>query len=98
MIDYVIGDTNLKVSIERLVIEDKMDSDHHSVVIWVKENEEGKGRYGREIGGKEAKIRWLVEGGGARRRDEGNGGGKREGSGAGVGRDERKNRKDFQGE
>jgi len=61
VIDYVIGDASLKDNIERLVIEDKVDSGHQPIVVWVKENKEERGKRGREIRGKEARIRWSVD-------------------------------------
>jgi len=38
-----------------------VDSDHQPIVVWVKENEKEKGKHGREIGGKETRIRWSVD-------------------------------------
>jgi len=56
VIDYVIGDASLKVNVERLEVEEKIDSVHQPV-IWLKVNEKGKGKSRKETGRKEAKIR-----------------------------------------
>lgn len=47
MIDYVVGDEELREKVWDIRVEDKMDSDHHSVVVWMKEEEERKKRRDR---------------------------------------------------
>lgn len=42
MIDYMIGNRKVKERVERLEIEEKVDSDHHPVVVWVKGRRKGK--------------------------------------------------------
>lgn len=44
MIDYVIGEAGLRDRIERLEVEEKIDSDHHLVVVWVKKEKEKIGK------------------------------------------------------
>jgi len=45
------------VNVERLEVEEKIDSDYQPVVIWLKVNEEGKGKSRKETERKEIKIR-----------------------------------------
>ncbi|XP_020297624.1 golgin subfamily A member 6-like protein 6 [Pseudomyrmex gracilis] len=63
VIDYVIGEAGLKEDVEKMVIEDKVDSDHHPVVVWVKA---GGGQKKREKnvneGKKMERIRCSEEG------------------------------------
>lgn len=50
VIDYLIGDENVKGRIKRMRIGDRIDSDHHSVEIWVEgrvDREEERGKEGR---------------------------------------------------
>lgn len=51
MIDYVIGDERIREEMRRVVVEEKIDSDHHPIVVWVRKRREiGKGeeRVGEE--------------------------------------------------
>lgn len=43
VIDYVIENRVVRDKIERLQIEDNVDSDYHPVVIWIKGGGRGKG-------------------------------------------------------
>lgn len=36
VIDYVIGDKEVKERVKRMRIGDKVDSDHHSLEVWIK--------------------------------------------------------------
>lgn len=50
VIDYLIGDEDVKERIKRMRIGDRIDSDHHSVEIWVEgrvDREEERGKEGR---------------------------------------------------
>lgn len=40
VIDYVIGNDSVKEEVERLVVEDKVDSDHHPLEVWIREDKE----------------------------------------------------------
>lgn len=48
VIDYVIGDERIREKMRRVVVEEKVDSDHHLIVVWV--------RKGREIGKGEERV------------------------------------------
>jgi len=61
IIDYVIGDKRVKERVERMGIGERIDSDHHPVIVWI------KGRVRREErrgGGKRLRSReiWNEEG------------------------------------
>jgi len=62
VIDYVIGEVGLRDRIERLGVEDKVDSDHHPVVVWVKVGEKKAGKEGEnknEV--RMERYKWTVE-------------------------------------
>ncbi|XP_020298257.1 uncharacterized protein LOC109862594 [Pseudomyrmex gracilis] len=63
VIDYVIGEAWLKDEVERMVVEDKVDSDHQPVVVWVRIKGSKRKRARNENEGKKMKrIRWTEEG------------------------------------
>lgn len=83
MIDYVMGDEEMREKIGSMRVEDKMDSDHHPVVVWIK-GEEQRRRRGRGNRERIKKEIWNEKGREAfRRRMEGigeeEGGSRREG-------------------
>lgn len=91
IIDYVIGERELKDWVEKLEIVDKVDSDHHSVVMSIKHKEKRKRKLFTEAENKKGKS--LDREGGARIR--GKMGRSREGEGVGgygMEIDEAKNR------
>lgn len=52
MLDYVIGNDEVWERIERVKVEDKIESGHFRVVMWIKgggRGSEGKGREEEEI-------------------------------------------------
>lgn len=50
VIDLVIDDREVKQKVERMVIGDRIDSDHHSVEVWIKGKGEKETRGERERG------------------------------------------------
>lgn len=42
MIDYVMGDNEVKERVERMKVRDKIDSDHQPVEIWIRGDKERK--------------------------------------------------------
>ncbi|XP_077255544.1 uncharacterized protein LOC143893719 [Temnothorax americanus] len=54
VIDYVLGDRRTRERVERVVVEEKVDSDHQPVTAWVEGWEEGmdKGKGGRSGSGR----------------------------------------------
>lgn len=36
MIDYVLGDERAREEIDSLVVEGRIDSDHHPIVVWIR--------------------------------------------------------------
>lgn len=44
MINYVMGDEEMREKIGGMRVEDKMDLDHHPVVVWVKGEEQRRRR------------------------------------------------------
>jgi len=58
VLDYVVGDEDVWERVYRIKVEDRMESDHFPVVVWVK----GEERILRGNGGKEVKWVWWQEG------------------------------------
>lgn len=44
VIDYVLGDKEGKKNVEKLMVGDNVESDHHPLIVWIKteKNKEGK--------------------------------------------------------
>ncbi|KZC11356.1 hypothetical protein WN55_02590 [Dufourea novaeangliae] len=60
VIDYIIGNEDTRGRVKRIKVEEKVDSDHHPVTVWVKE-EKRKVKERRKKG--EGKIgNWTEEG------------------------------------
>jgi len=79
-----------------MVVEDKMDSDHHPVVVWVRAGGSGRGRIRKdEEGEKIEKIRWTEEGSLQLEEVMGKKGNRRKKGRRGVGRDEKTGREDI---
>lgn len=51
VIDYILGDERTRESVEKMVVEEKVDSDHQPVMVWLK----GRRRKGKEIEGRRKK-------------------------------------------
>jgi len=64
VIDYVLVEEEGREEVERLEIGDKVDSDHHPVVVWMKERGDnrrvrgGRGRVCREVWDEEGRERF----------------------------------------
>lgn len=39
VIDYVMGDERTKEKVEKMVVKDRVDSDHHPLAVWIKGGE-----------------------------------------------------------
>lgn len=60
-IDYVLGDGRMRERVERMIIEDRVESDHHPVVVWMKGEGGRKDRGGGRKGGAR-RGKWDEEG------------------------------------
>ncbi|XP_053989926.1 uncharacterized protein LOC128882360 [Hylaeus volcanicus] len=62
VIDYVLGNEETRVRTVRLVVEEKVESDHQPVVVWIEggKGEDGK-RWRRKKGGKGKKGWWIED-------------------------------------
>lgn len=47
VIDYIIGDIGVKDRIKRMTVENRVDSDHHLVEVWLEEEVKGKRNGGK---------------------------------------------------
>lgn len=65
VIDYVLGNEDTREKVERMEVGDRIESDHHSVVVWLRGEgwEEGEGEGGKEKKGEVEEIRRKREGG-----------------------------------
>jgi len=71
VIDYVLGEVRTKEYVEKMEVGDQVDSDHHPVVIWIKDRKrmrngsrKGGGRKGgikRITWSEEEKRKWMEE-------------------------------------
>ncbi|KAL6256772.1 hypothetical protein P5V15_011710 [Pogonomyrmex californicus] len=61
VLDYVVRDREMWDRIEKVRMEEKVDSDHFPVMVWIKGEEEGirKRKSGKEVG---RRWRWTEEG------------------------------------
>ncbi|XP_071576349.1 uncharacterized protein [Temnothorax nylanderi] len=60
VIDYVIGEGEVREKVEKMIVGDKVDSDHHPLEIVLRRDKEGDGRRRREK--KESRGVWNEEG------------------------------------
>lgn len=57
VIDYVIGGEEIWEKVGRIEIKDRIDSDHHPLMVWMKGREEVSGKEGKR-GGKIKRWNW----------------------------------------
>lgn len=58
VLNYVIGDEEVWGRVERVRVEDRTESDHFSLVVWIR----GEGKVSRRVGGgRRRSWRWTEE-------------------------------------
>lgn len=60
VIDYIIGDRDTEKGIEKIVIGENMDLDHHLLVVWVKTKEKERRGYKKE--NRNRRLKWWIGG------------------------------------
>ncbi|XP_071577594.1 uncharacterized protein [Temnothorax nylanderi] len=61
VIDYILGDEDIREKVERLEVGEKVDSDHHPLILWIRDSEKGKQRR-KEVEKIRRRGRWNEEG------------------------------------
>jgi len=62
VIDYILGDEELREKVTRFRVGEEVDSDHHPVEVWIKRLDKRKRKIEGERGAREGKGVWNMEG------------------------------------
>lgn len=58
VIDYVIGNEKMREKVEKMVVEDRINSDHQPVSIWIRGGGRRRGSIKGGRKGKGGRVRW----------------------------------------
>jgi len=62
VIDYILGDEEIRERVTNFRVGEEVDSDHHSVEVWIKGLDQRRRKFEGERGGREGKGVWNIEG------------------------------------
>jgi len=62
VIDYIIGNEDVRANVENLIVGDRVDSDHHPVEVWIKGREQRTKKFEGARGGRGGRGIWDTEG------------------------------------